>query len=306
MNIDHELKQRLMGAFVVTILSAILIPMLFDDSVEEDGQVVSNLSIPVENQFVEEPPAKLPVSAEQVLALPPQNKTAVASVNGVAPNTLRPDEMEDISPVTTAAVSPTEAAPVIAKPVREKPRSEKTVYSETTNYDIRGDEVDDEPPMKPKLTPKKTPVIVAEDDSSVVETKTKKPVSKLEEELLKQVHAAKLTDSASVAPVKSISPVGDSSAADAKKIAAAVAAPKTPAAPSRWYIQVGSFTKKENATALLEGLQKEGLPALLEPVQTEKGVSYRLRVGPELDGKRAASMKRKMDEQNIKSILVAE
>jgi hypothetical protein len=29
-------------------------------------------------------------------------------------------------------------------------------------------------------------------------------------------------------------------------------------------------------------------------------------VGPELDGKRAASMKRKMDEQNIKSILVAE
>ena len=306
MNIDHELKQRLMGAFVVTILSAILIPMLFDDSVEEDGQVVSNLSIPVENQFVEEPPAKLPVSAEQVLALPPQNKTAVASANGATPNTLRPDEMEDISPAATVASSPKEVAPVVAKPVREKPRSEKSVYSETTNYDIRGDEVDDEPPMKPKLTPKKAPVIVAEEDSPVAETKTKKTTSKLEEELLKQVHAAKLVDSVSTAPVKSVaSPVADSASVDAKKIAAAVSAPKT-TTPSRWYIQVGSFTKKENATALLEGLQKEGLPALLEPVQTEKGVSYRLRVGPELDGKRAAAMKRKMDEQNIKSILVAE
>ncbi|MEY2666131.1 MAG: hypothetical protein RLZZ384_302, partial [Pseudomonadota bacterium] len=174
------------------------------------------------------------------------------------------------------------------------------------NYDIRGDEVDDEPPMKPKLTPKKTPVTVAEEDSSAVDVK-KKPTSKLEEELLKQVHAAKLVDSASTAPVKSVNPVPvvDSASADAKKIAAAVTAPKT-TTPSRWYIQVGSFTKKENATALLEGLQKEGLPALLEPVQTEKGVSYRLRVGPELDGKRAAAMKRKMDEQNIKSILVSE
>jgi DedD protein len=306
MNIDHELKQRLMGAFVVTILSAILIPMLFDDSVEEEGQVVSNLSIPVENQFVEEPPAKLPVSAEQVLALPPQNKTAVASLNTAAPNTLRPDEMEDMSPATPAVNPPVVAAPVLAKPVREKPRGEKPVYSETTNYDIRGDEVDDEPPMKPKLTPKKPPVTVAEEDSSAVDVK-KKPTSKLEEELLKQVHAAKLVDSASTAPVKSVNPVPvvDSASADAKKIAAAVTAPKT-TTPSRWYIQVGSFTKKENATALLEGLQKEGLPALLEPVQTEKGVSYRLRVGPELDGKRAAAMKRKMDEQNIKSILVSE
>ena len=305
MNIDHELKQRLMGAFVVTILSAILIPMLFDDGVEEEGQVVSSLSIPVESQFVEEPPAKLPVSAEQVLALPPQNKTATASLNTAAPNTLRPDEMEDMS--TAAPVSAPVAAPQVpAKPVREKPRSEKPVYSETTNYDIRGDEVDDEPPMKPKLTPKKAPMTVAEEGVGTVDAKTKKTTSKLEEELLKQVHAAKLVDSVSTAPVKSVaSPVADSASVDAKKIAAAVSAPKT-TTPSRWYIQVGSFTKKENATALLEGLQKEGLPALLEPVQTEKGVSYRLRVGPELDGKRAAAMKRKMDEQNIKSILVSE
>ncbi len=305
MNIDHELKQRLMGAFVVTILSAILIPMLFDDSVEEEGQVVSNLSLPVESQFVEEPPAKLPVSAEQVLALPPQNnKTAVASLNTSTPNTLRPDEMEDISPAA-APVTKAVVAPAPVKPVHEKPRSEKPVYSETTNYDIRGDEVDDEPPMKPKLAPKKPAVTVAEEDLGAVETKTKKPSSRLEEELLKQVHAAKLVDSVSTPPVKAIAPVADSATADAKKIAAAVSAPKA-TTPSRWYIQVGSFTKKENATALLEGLQKEGLPALLEPVQTEKGVSYRLRVGPELDGKRAAAMKRKMDEQNIKSILVSE
>ena len=32
---DHELKQRLIGALVVTILSAILITMLFDDPLQE-------------------------------------------------------------------------------------------------------------------------------------------------------------------------------------------------------------------------------------------------------------------------------
>ena len=126
MNIDHELKQRLMGAFVVTILSAILIPMLFDDNVEEEGQVVSNLSLPAENQFVEEPPAKLPVSAEQVLALPPQNKTA-AAVNTVAPNTLRPDEMEDISPATpTPPPAPAPAKPVAGPVMAPQKRLELT------------------------------------------------------------------------------------------------------------------------------------------------------------------------------------
>ncbi len=43
---DHELKQRLIGALVVTALAAIFIPMLFDDPVDDRTQQVSELTIP--------------------------------------------------------------------------------------------------------------------------------------------------------------------------------------------------------------------------------------------------------------------
>jgi DedD protein len=96
-------------------------------------------------------------------------------------------------------------------------------------------------------------------------------------------------------------------------LAAAVAEAKKPAVVAketpklvRWYIQIGSFSKRENAMSLWDSLREQGLPASLDTVQTDKGTSYRLRVGPELDGKKAAAMKARLDKQNIKAILVSE
>jgi DedD protein len=91
--------------------------------------------------------------------------------------------------------------------------------------------------------------------------------------------------------------------AEAKKPAVA---PKPPEKLVRWYIQLGSFSKKENAMSLWDSLHEQGLPASLDTVQTDKGTSYRLRVGPELDGKKAAAMKARLDKLNIKAILVSE
>ena len=281
---DHELKQRLIGALVVTILSAIFIPMLFDDPIQEEGQAVTTLALPSENQFVEEPAVKAPANAEQVLAIPqPQAEVALAPTTtpATASNALRPDEMDETP------------APKLQPKPAPKPRVEKPAYSETTNYGVNADEVDDEPPMKPKLQPKKV-----DEEGTTVAAKKGRP----EEELLKQMRAAKLLDVDGGTPVKSVAPV-DADVAEVKKIVTPAAAPNT---SSRWYIQVGSFTNKAKADTLLEGLKAQGLPALLEPVQTDKGTSYRLRVGPELDGKRAAAMKRKMDEQHVPSILVSE
>lgn len=70
-NMDHDLKQRLVGAVVITALAAIFVPMLFDDPVSDGGKVINELQIP-------EPPVgrfsetseKLLKSADQVLALP--------------------------------------------------------------------------------------------------------------------------------------------------------------------------------------------------------------------------------------------
>ena len=68
---NQELKQRLIGAVVVTALAAIFIPMLFDDPVDNSGQSVSELVIPATPVNTgEESANKLPTSANQVLNTP--------------------------------------------------------------------------------------------------------------------------------------------------------------------------------------------------------------------------------------------
>lgn len=278
MNFDHELKQRLIGALVVTILSAIFIPMLFDDPIEEEGQAVTTLALPAENQFVEEPAVKAPESSEQVLAIPQQPQVEVAALTSSASssqpvsksNTLRPDEMED-----------TPVVPKLQPKPAPKPKTEKTVYSETTNYGVKPPEdVDDDPPMKPK-------------------SEIKKAENKNEDALLKQIRAAKLLDE--VPATKTLSST-DLNVAEVKK----VLTPEQPKKAGRWFIQLASLTNKTKAETLQEGLKAQGLPATLTTIQNDKGTFYRLRVGPELDGKRAAAMKKKIDEQGISSILVSE
>jgi DedD protein len=85
-------------------------------------------------------------------------------------------------------------------------------------------------------------------------------------------------------------------------------AEKSPnAARSRWFIQAGSFSKKENASVMVEKLRKQGMPVVLDTIKVAgKGTLYRVKVGPSLDKTRASSMKAKLDQQNIKSNLVAE
>jgi len=133
--------------------------------------------------------------------------------------------------------------------------------------------------------------------------------AKLQQDIAAETKTAVPVKKTDVAPVAKEVPAQSN---QAKAIAAAVSDAKKPevaakpAAPVRWYIQVGSFSKKENATSLWEGLRAQGLPASLDAVQTTKGTTYRLRVGPELDAKKAAAMKAKLDKQNISSILVSE
>jgi len=76
---------------------------------------------------------------------------------------------------------------------------------------------------------------------------------------------------------------------------------------SRWTIQAGTFSKKENAMSLMETLRKQGLPVTLEVTKGAANIPlYRLKVGPSLEKKRAAEMKAKLDSQKIQSILIAE
>jgi DedD protein len=79
---DQELKQRLIGAAVITALATIFIPMLFDDPIDESGKTVSELKMPTlpsKAQDVEIMP--LPEKVEDVGTLPAEQQPAAAVLN---------------------------------------------------------------------------------------------------------------------------------------------------------------------------------------------------------------------------------
>ncbi len=75
-----------------------------------------------------------------------------------------------------------------------------------------------------------------------------------------------------------------------------------------WIIQVGSFKLEKNAIEFRDKLRKNKFTAYVDSVSTNKhGTLYRLRVGPELDEKRALNTKKLLESRyKIKTLLVSE
>ncbi|WP_054762430.1 hypothetical protein [Methylomonas koyamae] len=88
---DQELKQRLIGAAVITALAAIFVPMLFDDPIDETGKNISELKIP-----------ELPAKAQDVEIMP------------------LPEKVEDVAEAPAEAAKPLRNSSKKAKP---KPNS---------------------------------------------------------------------------------------------------------------------------------------------------------------------------------------
>ena len=248
---NQELKQRLIGAVVVTALAAIFIPMLFDDPVDNSGQLVSELVIPkTPINTGEESANKLPTGANQVL-----NKPGAGSETVV--NTEEESELASNAPLSSD------------EPVDDEPEAR----------------------IEPSVDEPVNDGAPASLDTGVKD-KTKKPVKKAE----------------AVITSKQIEKELPLTPATANKTEKPVVKPAKPGSElSRWYLQAGTFSKKENALSLLETLHKQGLPATLE---TTKGAGnaplYRIKVGPALEKKRAAEMKAKLDSQKIQSLLIVE
>jgi len=333
---DHELKQRLIGAVVVTALCAIFIPMLFDDPVDNSGQLVSELSIPAPVGSGADTAGKLPSNAEQVLKStdpePLSTETAGDTIEstGAAEEAAEPDASqqkqghsgESLYAESEGYTKEDAGAEEVVEPVDKQPQPRSKQAPAEQSFDsaqgkplstdaARAKQARDEAIAKEAAKIKKAaetvkPTAVTKDGASVVSAKeairpaVKKP--DIEPPVAAKVEGAK---AGALETTKQLNA--------AKSLAAAVAEAKKPevapkASPKlvRWYIQIGSFSKRENAMSLWDSLREQGLPASLDTVQTDKGTSYRLRVGPELDGKKAAAMKARLDKQNIKAILVSE
>ncbi|MGH8556245.1 MAG: SPOR domain-containing protein [Methylococcales bacterium] len=72
-----------------------------------------------------------------------------------------------------------------------------------------------------------------------------------------------------------------------------------------WIIQVGSFSKRENADSLRDQLRQSGYPAYVE-IGTGQGTpKFRVRAGPELDRQRAVNLRNAIALKfNVKGIVL--
>ena len=365
---DQELKQRLIGALVITALAAIFIPMLFDDPVDESGRMVNELTLP------EAPVDSFEQTADR---LSPEGSVGIGQNNGT-------DESENIKTVEVAPSA--EPEPFVEEPIYEtafesEPFVEEPIYETAFEPEpfveepihetvlesepivsppaLNSKTADAKPAAKSKLAAQKSlPAATLPDSSSSTDGwyiqlgsfSQKENAFSLRDKLRIQGFPATV-DEATIGRSKSyrlvVGPEHDKDRAQAmqarldkqqhtKSLLVAVgqagekktgkpsvkkqatvsprpfSSPKTNTPQSsstlvRWYIQLGSFSQRKNAYLLRDKLRSQGFSASIDEAITSKGKSYRLRVGPEIDKKRAETMQANLKKQNhLNSLLVSE
>ncbi len=275
---DHELKQRLIGAVVVTALAAIFIPMLFDDPVDTSGKTVTELAIPqAPSDAASETAQSLPENKEQVLGRT-DTELSVSEDEEIGQSTTPDGKQVANNPSAEQSSQAVENGPeaLNAQPTESLTKeADQNVEPELdTGMVQEQDQADsNQPTIDKPVEPVKIP-------KAAVANIVKKPVVS-EKPKVKTVPSVEKTKVAS-------KPQQDKSQKSGKLV--------------RYSIQAGSFSKKENAQALVDKLRKQGMPASL----AAKGNLYRVKIGPELDKKKAADMRAKLDKLNINSLLTSE
>jgi DedD protein len=307
---NQELKQRIIGAIVVTALAAIFIPMLFDDPIENSGQSVSELAIPATPLNSNEVSAnKLPSNANQVLNVP--DNASETLVNTEEESELSKDNQlsEEIPANDDPTVDNTDEDIVAQADSKSKnsntPPSLDTGVVETHKPSVSKKALPElakqEPTPEPVWEEEKAIEVPA---ALVNTTKTKtapikvkiKSTAPIKTATPENIISKKITTTEKPLPVKAV--ITDKPT---------VVPTKPKAELSRWTIQVGSFSKKENATTLMETLRKQNLPVTLDTIKSANdGLIYRLKIGPTLEKKRAIEMKTKLDALKIQSFLISE
>ncbi len=285
---DHELKQRLIGAVVVTALAAIFIPMLFDDPVNNSGEAVTELTIP-----------KAPVGASSGAGENlPADKAQVLN---------RPDTELSVSEEDDGHADSTGGEQAITPDGDQTQQAGTAQPLAGAESDVQENgPVDDSVPTQPGQN--EQPSL----DTGVVDEANQPEVS--QDQSVKTFEASKKLEQNSGMPVKKQTPAPMVFEKPTVKPVGPIEKPKTVIKSKkevvqksssklvRYSIQAGSFNKKENAQALVDKLRKQGMPASL----VAKGDLFRVKIGPALDKNKAKEMKAKLDKQNIKGLLTTE
>lgn len=294
---DEQVKRRLMGAGILSILAVIIVPYFFEDKAPKTA---TELPLPVESKSlalpkdevaaVEKPQADAPVSqAPQTPASKKRAYTVVPLEDPKAPPAQATAASEDVAQAPVAEDYPEEPVTEGRGPVILDPKA---------------------PQAKPPLTPKLQhpvadvpPPRVASDSGDRTKAQPKKPeaLKPLKPVVPPVVQAAEAPAKKPSAPPqepqkKPASPAAV--AAQSPKAPATPATPPKPGTPSSYLVQAGTFSDENNAKALVEKLKKRSLPVRMQVVEGLNGKVYRVTVGPNLDHTRAEQIQKQLSEQD--------
>ena len=114
-------------------------------------------------------------------------------------------------------------------------------------------------------------------------------------------------DAAAISPpaVSSGTTTESSKVASADPDAAPAAVVPTPAIMAGWWVQLGSFSQRDNAQRLVRELQKAGFSAQLSAMNTNGKELFRVRAGPAADKASAQALQGRLAATGRRGSLVA-
>jgi DedD protein len=248
----RKARRRLVGAIVLALGAAIVLPLLLEKEPRPLGDDVSVRIPPVdESKFVN----RLTGKTGEIRALPKAETKVIAAAPG------KSDVKPDL-PAESAPASPPAPPPAVAIEAKKA----------VTEGEQRG--------SAPSAisAPKADPKVVAAPESKS-ETK---PAAKAE------TKTAPATESSSD-PKPALAAVNPAPAATSEAASAASAA--APAKGDGFVVQLAAFADDKGANALANKLKRSGYAAYVQPVETSRGTLWRVRVGgyaskPEADAAR--------------------
>jgi DedD protein len=308
--LKRKARRRLVGAVVLALAAAVLLPMLLekdpkplgeDVSVKippiDDGRFVSKLSgkeaSPATTAAKSAPAAGAPSGKAETPAIAPAKTEALANV---------PPAAKVEAPVAAPAAAPAKAEPPASAAIKSAPSApppapkRSVAEAEQRMLSPNGKAATPAPAAKtatpakaetpPAAAPAATPAATPE-PPPVVAAATPAPPPKAET----PASAAVTPPPAKAAP-PAASPVPVATPAPAPAAAAST--------PQGYVVQLAAFADDKGANALAGKLKKSGYAAYVEPLQTSRGTLWRVRIGgfgsrPEAD---AARDKLKGEGQN--------
>lgn len=298
---ESGLKQRLIGAAVLVALAVIFLPMLLDSPAPQRGAEDVRLDLPAPPSADFEtrelpltvPPAPATTDAGEPVVTRDEIATVDTAIQAEAAPAETPAAADDAA--TTPTVAVTEAdPPEEPKPAEDKPAETRPAATSPAP-----------PPPRPADTNGRYVVRIG---SFANLDSARALAGKLDAAGLKTRQESIQIDGKPALRLD-VGPYAGPADANLARLAAQRVEPTlkpqvieleaaTPAVVGSGYaVQVGAFSKQEDANVLRERLRNGGFNAFIAAADTDAGRLYRVRVGPELERSRAETLAKQLKDK---------